>query len=849
MTFANPTWFLLVPLLLAAGWQWRSLGLARPLRAACLALVVVLLADPQIRRFDDGLDLWLLVDRSESAADGLDPRLREWESILVNSRGPADRIRTVDFAAEAVTRGALLRAGAAGTEYAGGRGETRLRTALDHALAEADPRRATRFLAFTDGFSTEPLAGSAEKLLARGIPLDLRIPAPRTENDYALTRLDMPARVQAREGLLVGIEVRGGADATLPVEVLRDGSPIARLKVAIAGGSGRLRFTDRLTSPGSHRYEVRIQPTDDAHAGNNVATRWVEVDGGRRVLLVTSLADDPLATVLRDQGIEVEVVADPRAAHVGMLTGAAAVILDNVPAHVLDPGFVAGLDFFVTGQGRGLAMVGGRFSFASGGWFGSPVDPLLPVSMELKQEHRKLAAVLAIIIDRSGSMAATTADGITKIALAGEGAARSIELLGGSDVVAVIPVDSEAHPLSPVPLPVAANRDQLARAARRIQSMGGGIYCYVGLDAAWKMIKEVPVGQRHVILFADAADAEQPGDYQNLLAEMVAEKCTVSVIGMGARTDADGALLEDIAARGQGRIFFSASGAELPALFEMETATVARSAFITEAVELRGTPGWLEIAAAPLEWLPVVDAYNLTYLRPAASVAAVSGDEYGAPLVAFWQRGSGRVAAVTFPLGGEFSLATRAWPGYADAVQTLARWLTGPEAPAGIGLRSRVEGTAVRFDLFHDESWTERLAAAPARLAVVRGSAAGAERVPWARVAPGHYSATVDAAGEEYLRAAVGIGDATLAAGPLNVATDPEWTFDPRRLAELRAVAERSGGGELVDLTDVWSMPRPPAFHSLRRCLLPLLSLLLLAEALQTQTGLTWPVGWRGRSR
>jgi hypothetical protein len=230
-------------------------------------------------------------------------------------------------------------------------------------------------------------------------------------------------------------------------------------------------------------------------------------------------------------------------------------------------------------------------------------------------------------------------------------------------------------------------------------------------------------------------------------------------------------------------------------------------------------------------------------------VAAVSGDEYGAPLVAFWQRGSGRVAAVTFPLGGEFSLATRAWPGYADAVQTLARWLTGPEAPAGIGLRSRVEGTAVRFDLFHDESWTERLAAAPARLAVVRGSAAGAERVPWERVAPGHYSATVDAAGEEYLRAAVGIGDATLAAGPLNVATDPEWTFDPRRLAELRAVAERSGGGELVDLTDVWSMPRPPAFHSLRRCLLPLLSLLLLAEALQTQTGLTWPVGWRGRSR
>ena len=54
-------------------------------------------------------------------------------------------------------------------------------------------------------------------------------------------------------------------------------------------------------------------------------------------------------------------------------------------------------------------MIGGKQSFAAGGWFGSPVEPLLPVSMELKQEHRKLAVAMAIVMDRSGSMAMNVA--------------------------------------------------------------------------------------------------------------------------------------------------------------------------------------------------------------------------------------------------------------------------------------------------------------------------------------------------------------------------------------------------------------------------------------------------------
>jgi hypothetical protein len=846
MSFAAPAWFLLVPLIAAAAWQWPALGLARPLRAACLAIMLLVLADPQVRRQGDGLDLWVLVDRSDSCRESLEPRLAEWQTILEKSRRADDRIFWVDFADEAVVRGAVVRGGggAAATAYAGGRSATRLVSATAHALAQMGPRRAARILALTDGRSTEPLAGLADTLLAREVPLDVRLPPGNDANDYAVTSFTLPRRPQLREGVLGELVVRGGIDAEVPVEILRDGRVIATPKAAVAGGAGRVRFTDRLAAPGAHRYEARIAPADDAAAGNNAATVWVEVQGGPRIVLVSAYADPPLAAVLRAQGAEVQVVSDLAAVNVGLLSGARGVILDNVPAYRLDGGFVQGLPFFVTAQGGGLAMTGGNTSFASGGWFGSAIEPLLPVTMELKQEHRKLAVAMAIVLDRSGSMSATApGTNVTKMALAGEGAARAIELMGAGDMVVLIPVDSAAHPLSDAPLPVGRNRQSLVKAARGVESTGGGIFCYTGLDVAWKMLEKTSLGQRHVILFADAADAEEPGDYKRLLETMTAARCTVSVIGLGSETDGDADFLKDVAKRGGGRIFFSADAGELPALFEMETATVARSAFITEPVAVKPTTCWLEIAADTPDWLPEVDAYNLTYLRPAASQGAVTGDDYAAPLVAFWQRGAGRAAAVTFPLGGEYSERARGWPGYGGMCQTLARWLVGPALPPGAGLRTEVDGSVVRIELVFDESWTERVAARPPELVVARGAAGAPSPVPWERIGPGRYVASIDAAGVEYVRGAVRIGEHALAVGPVNVTTNPEWTPDAARPAELLAVAARSGGVERVDLSDVWKAPRPAALRGIRRWLLPLLLVAILLEALDTQTG------WLSRRR
>src|SRR5262249_46385184 len=108
---------------------------------------------------------------------------------------------------------------------------------------------------------------------------------------------------------------------------------------------------------------------------------------------------------------------------------------------------------------------------------------------------------------------------------------------------------------------------------------------------------------------------------------------------------------------------------------------------------------------------------------------------------------------------------------------------------------------------------------------------------PWERLAPGHFRAAVELEGENYLRGAVKIGDVALSFGPVNAITNPEWSFDRRRLEELRDASARSGGAERVDLSDVWRAPRPPAWRDVQRWLLIALMVALLLEAWQTRAG------------
>jgi len=844
MHIENPYWLYIIPAIFLIGLVWKRASLFKPLRVSCLVLVAIILAQPRIQQKQDSLDLWVLLDRSDSTEGLIAKSFQEWDKLLKQEQTRNDSFHYIDYAAEVVEQ--IPNSETA--TYTGNTKLTRTALALENVLALAPDERPSRILVFSDGYSTEPLDGIADKLNKAGIPLDYRLVREETTDDFRIAKIQLPTRAQTLEPFLIGVTVRGHEDGKIPINIYRNDELISAkdTKVELINGVGKLEFQTKLIKPGSYEYSAEISPNKDAHRGNNKSSKWIEINGGPRVVIVTKYQNDPLAASLISQGINVETVMNPSSLRVGLLSGAKAVIFNNIPAHEVPGKFLDALSFFVRDQGGGFMMVGGKHSFGAGGYFQSSIDELLPVSMELKNDLRKLAVSMAIVMDRSGSMSMTVpgAGGgqISKMQLANSGAAKAIELLGVMDSIAVYAVDSEPETIIQQQK-IKGNKQQLVNKVMRVQSMGGGIYVYTGLQYAWDRLKKSSIGTKHIILFTDAADSEEPGDYKELIKKMTDKGATISVIGLGSRKDADARFIEDIAKRGKGRIFFTERAVDIPKLFAQETVTLARSAFIEEPIQTLATGQWIEISPNPVAWIPVIDGYNLSYARDKATTSLISTDEYKAPLVTHIRRGLGRTAAISFPLGGEHSESVRNWKQYGDFAKTITRWLMGDKLPRGLGLKHELDGTCLKIDLFYDtEEWAEKFNNAAPGIKIIKGEHGGESyEVPWKRISPGRYSVTRDLEEGTLIRGSVQAGNHAIPFGPIIVGSSTEWAFDSDRLAELKTLSQQTGGRNLTDLSQAWLRPPRTHYADLRLPLGLALLIFVLLDALITRTGWKFP--------
>lgn len=127
--------------------------------------------------------------------------------------------------------------------------------------------------------------------------------------------------------------------------------------------------------------------------------------------------------------------------------------------------------------------------------------------MEQRQELRKNLLALVVALDRSGSMSAPIGN-LTKMDMANLATLEVYRLMMPRDEFGVIAVDSAAHTV----IPLTPREDIVGGETRirSIESMGGGIFTYTALHQATNELMRSNAATRHLILFADAADAEEP---------------------------------------------------------------------------------------------------------------------------------------------------------------------------------------------------------------------------------------------------------------------------------------------------------------------------------------------------
>lgn len=864
MTFLQPIWLVLLLPLLALWWRWRPLAVGlRYARLAILLLIVLALSGLSLKLPSRAGTVVVVADRSLSLPANAEAAQKEAIELLQRAMSNDDRLAVVSFGQRAaVERGPQTGPFAGFTQQVGG-DASNLHEALEMALALIPQETVGRIVVLSDGRWTgnEPTAAAA-RAAARGVAIDYRALQRPTADDLAIEQLDAPVSVTPGEAFMITAWVRAPLAQEISYEFKRGEQVLAAGKLQASAGLNRLTFRDLAGPGGAQRYTLHVQgalnPAADPQPENNTARLLVGVQGPKPLLHVTTATNSGLARLLQTGGLNVQTKTPAQIEwSLDALANYAGVLLENVPASQLTERGMETLAAWVNDAGAGLMMTGGKNAFGPGGYFKSPLEAVLPVSMELRQEHRKLSLAIVVAMDRSGSMAAPVSGGRTKMDLANLAAVQVLDLLSAQDEFGVVAVDSSSHIIADL-APVEANRASRS-AILSVDSGGGGIFVYEALSTAAQMLLNAKAGAKHIILFADAADSEEPGAYKQLLAECEKSGITVSVIGLGKPSDVDADLLRDVAKRGNGQIYFTESAEELPRLFAQDTIIVARSSFLEQATAVQFTGGLVTLTGKQFPAAPALGGYNLTYLRPQANLATLTTDEYNAPIAAAWQVGSGRALAYTGEADGQFAGAFANWAQAGEYFSSLARWTAGGAnaLPNDMLITQEVKNgvSLIRLHLDPEKVGTAQalsLATEP-KVTTLRGTAGATptrEQTEMRWIAADTLEAALPLQGAETALSSVevpGFGRVTLA--PVTLPYSPE--FKPVAAGSgtqaLAQLAQATGGQERLELPGVWrALPRRIRFVELAPYLLLLAATLLLLEVFERQTGLlsqrAWPL-------
>jgi hypothetical protein len=474
----------------------------------------------------------------------------------------------------------------------------------------------------------------------------------------------------------------------------RDGNAEPVTVRVAPGAPGPLSLRVRAVSPGTLVLDATLRD----ESSSRIVDAWqdavaIDVAAPAEFLFVAA-GPSALARSLRDGGWTLDSVTPSGLdAKAGSLDRYAAVVLDDVPASAVRPATWAALERAVRDAGTGLLVLGGRQSFAAGSYGDSKLESLLPVLS--RPSGLGDAAAIVFVVDKSGSMGATSA-GVDRFRLAQRAVMETARMLTDRDSAALVAFDAEPRALLPMQ-GAQAFRDAVARPWPAQPK--GGTRIAPALEAAVAQLESATAQRRIVVLVTDGFVDQQPDS----ALEARLTRAQVELIALGVGPDADMAALARLVPPERGTILRVAEAAELPVMMrqglENRRAPIERGRITVRA----GAPMPFQSSVGN-PW-PTVAAYDVTTPAPRAIVHLESGR--GDPLIASARVGLGLVVAVTPGLGAWTPdwLRWRDWPELAGG---LAEWVSSSGTSSGlsVAVTDLPRTLRVDVDVASDGKWS-----------------------------------------------------------------------------------------------------------------------------------------------
>lgn len=755
-SFAHPLWLFPAPILLYLLWRIQKASFAEgshglhwfwfAVRSLVVLLLLFALAGLQWKTSVRQKQVIFLLDGSGSISPEQRDQAITWLNQVMKTLHSPDQAGIVHFASTAVVERFPS------TPRIADRLESKLdvsATNFEDAAALADALFADSYqknvVVISDGNET---AGRGkeffEELRKKGVATQALFLPPMEHAEAGVESLRVPEVAGLKQNFDLETVLSGNRLAPALLQVYRNGGLIQEGTVTLEPGTKlSLRLPQRIEQPGLYRYQVVIKPSQDYRVENNSREIWLQIAGPPRILLVDEEPQQlkALADALQNRGFQVELrrVQNFPISLQDMLIYQA-IFTRNVPAARIHDQMPL-LREYVHDFGGGFAMLGGKQSFGPGGFYKTPVEEILPVSMDLQNKKYLADVSIVIVIDKSGSMSYTDR-GKQKIDLADEGGSRVASLLKKSDQLGVLAVDSV--PKWAFPLQQLASPESAVDAITSIRAGGGGIYVYSGLATAYDALKNTKSSVKHVILFADTADCEEQnsatGESSLALAKRAVDQdnVTTTAIGIGQTGDSDVRFLQDLATIAKGRFYFTNDMFTLPEIFTQESAIVQRY-YINEE---RFTPRLLDTDPVlnGISAVPDLLAYVATSPKPGASRGMLSLRDD--PVLAFWRHGLGQTLAFTSSPTPDWAQPWTEWPDFERFWAQAARYVARSPGPTRFDTSYAYKGNSTTIIVEAQDERGNLLNGG--RFQGVFLDAQGNPRtVPLLQTSPGRYEATM----------------------------------------------------------------------------------------------------------
>jgi len=291
---------------------------------------------------------------------------------------------------------------------------TRIAQALDRARDELAGLPLAGVVMVSDGADTSDAAidETLASMKARSIPVfTVGVGQERFARDIQVTRVETPRSVLKGTALVVDVVLSqtGYGGQTVPLSIEDDGRIVSTQEVTLPpdGESATVKVRFTANEPGARVFKFRVptQPGEQV-TQNNARDALIQVNDRReKILYFEGEPRYEMKFVRRgvedDKNIQVTIllrtaenkywrgdVSNPDELVSGFpktreeLFSYRAIILGSVEAASFSPEQLRMIADFVNKRGGGLLMLGGRRSFAEGGWGGTPVGEVLPVVLD-----------------------------------------------------------------------------------------------------------------------------------------------------------------------------------------------------------------------------------------------------------------------------------------------------------------------------------------------------------------------------------------------------------------------------------------------------------------------------------